>query len=312
MQTFFFGENPRPLSRVALGTWAMGGADWGKSDDAHSIRTIHTALDLGIDLFDTAPVYGLGHAEEVLGRALKGKRDRAFVATKVGIRWTEVRYYQDLSAASVKKECDESLKRLGTEWIDLLQIHWPHGETPLSETMGALNDLKAEGKIRHIGVSNFDVKLMREARSHGIVDFLQPPFHLFFRGAEEEILPFCKEAGIATLIYGPLCKGLLTGKFLDKPVPEDIRQKDPFFDPKVLPRLLEITARLEAFADKEGITLAQLALAWTLARPGISCVIVGARSPEQIRETAEAGEINLSIETLQGVESCIQEAPHVV
>jgi aryl-alcohol dehydrogenase-like predicted oxidoreductase len=309
MQTFEFDP---PLSRVALGTWAMGGRDWGESDDALSIRTIHAALDCGINVFDTAPAYGPAHAEELLGRALKGRRDEAFVATKVGVRWTEVRYYQDLTRASVREECESSLRRLGTDRIDLLQVHWPHDETPLEETMAALSELREEGRIRHIGVSNFDVPLLERARAAAEVAFLQPPFHLFFRGIEAEILPYCLEHGIATLVYGPLCKGLLTGKFLDGSVPEDIRRKDPFFDPAVLPRLLEITARLKTVAGEAGITLAQLALSWTLSRPGVSSVIVGARSPEQIGENAKAGEIALGRDVLLAVEHVLGDAPHVV
>lgn len=301
----------QPLSRIALGTFAFDGRYWGPADDPQAVSTIHAALDAGINVFDTAPSYGPEHAEVVLGRALRDRRDRAFIATKVGIRWNDVRFYQDLSAASVREECEASLRRLRTDVIDLLQIHWPHGETPLAETFGALFALRAEGKIRHVGVSNFGVGLLEEALALGPVEFLQPPYHLFMRGAETEILPWCAAHGVRTLGYGALCKGLLTGKFSTRPVPEDIRRQDPFFGPEVLPRLIAIAQRLGELATRLELTPGQLALAWALTRPGLDAVIAGARSPEQVRENAAAADVNLEPAALAAVQACLADAPHV-
>jgi len=312
MQRFTFKDGEVDLPRIILGTWPFDGRDWGEPDDDEAVRTIRLALDLGIDAFDTAPVYGPEHCEIVLGQALEGRRQEAFIASKVGIRWNQVHLYQDLRYDSVKEECENSLRRLRTDWIDLLQIHWPHHETPLEEAMRALVDLREEGKIRFIGVSNFGVDLMEQARAVTELDSLQPPYHLFFRGVEAEILPYCQERDIPTLIYGPLCKGMLTGKFQDRPIPDDIRRKDPFFGDDVLPRLLEVVARLGEIAGRAGITTGQLALAYTLTRPGISAALVGARNPAQLRENAAAGDVTLAPEVISEVAECVQTAPHVV
>jgi aryl-alcohol dehydrogenase-like predicted oxidoreductase len=317
LRTFPFGPERRPLSRIVFGTFPLDGRDWGATDDALSIRAIHAALDAGIDAFDTAPAYGPEHSERILGRALRewpgarGAGPAPFIATKVGVRWNTVRYYQDLSAASVREECEASLRRLQVPVIDLLQIHWPHGETPLAETLGALEALRAEGRIRFVGVSNFDVPLLEEASRHATIDGLQPPYHLFMRGIERQILPWCRAHGVATLGYGVLCKGLLTGKFRDGNVPEDIRRMDPFFGPEVLPRLLPIVERLVALAGDLRITPGQLAMAYALSRPGLSAVIAGARTPEQARENAAAGDVVLDAAALAAVEELITAAPHV-
>ena len=311
MEYFCFGE--RELSRLALGTWPMDNRDWGGADDDVSMRTIQHALEVGINVIDTAPVYGPEHAEVVVGRALEGRRGEVFLASKCGIRWTDVRLYQDLSYASVKQECEHSLRRLRTDVIDLMQVHWPHAESPLEETMRALNELRDEGKIRHIGVSNFSVELMDHARQLARIETVQPPYHLFFRGAERDVLPYCQEHGIATLAYGPLCKGMLTGKFNDgRAVPDDIRRKDPFFGDEVFPELLAVVRRLSEIAEAAGITTAQLALAYTLTRPGLSCAIVGARNPQQLDETARAGSITLADDVRDAVAACVASAPFVV
>jgi aryl-alcohol dehydrogenase-like predicted oxidoreductase len=310
MRTFRIAGEERPLSRIALGTWSHGGRDWdGPLDDERSIATVHAALDLGINVIDTAPAYGPAHAEEVLGRALEGRRDEAFVATKIGVRWTDVAYYQDLSPASVREECEQSLRRLRTDRIDLLQIHWPHAETPLEHTLDTMLALQREGKVVHLGVSNFDISLLEQATAHAPVSFLQPPYHLFYRDVESELLPWCVDHGLATLVYGPLCKGLLTGKFLEAPIPDDIRRQDPFFGEGFLPTLLEITGELAELAQGQGLTLAELALAYTLARPGVSAAIVGARSPEQIAQTARAAEVDLDPGLAEAVAARIARSP---
>ncbi|MCB9882007.1 MAG: aldo/keto reductase [Planctomycetes bacterium] len=312
MNTFPFGPSAQRLSRIGLGTWPMDGRDWGEPDDELAIATIHTALDLGVNVFDTAPAYGPAHCEEVLGRALVGRREEAFVATKCGIRWNEVRYYQDLSPDSIRFECEESLRRLRTDHIDLLQIHWPHDATPLEDSLDAMERLQQEGKVLHLGVSNFEVPLLERALARAPIASLQPPYHLFMRGVERELLPYCRERGLATFVYGPLCKGLLSGKWQRRPIPDDIRRKDPFFGEGVLEQLLPLVDELVELARTAEMTPAQLALAHALSRPGISCALVGARRPEQIRETARAAELTMSDELSQCVENIVGRAPRVV
>jgi aryl-alcohol dehydrogenase-like predicted oxidoreductase len=313
MRTFPFGPERRALGRIGLGTWPFDGRDWGETDDDEAVRTVHAALGLGIDLFDTAPVYGPERCEKVLGRALSGvPRDEVFVATKVGVRWNAVHLYQDLSAASVQEECEASLRRLGMDHVDLLQIHWPHHVTPLEETLGAMVALVEQGKVRHVGVSNFDVPLLEQAAAAAPIASLQPPYHLFMRGIEAEILPWCGRRGVPALVYGPLCKGLLTGKFLDRPIPDDIRRKDPFFGDEVLPALLDVVRELAGIAHAAGLTPGQLALAYALARPGIACVLVGARTPAQIAESAAAAGVDLAPDVLTAVDSALARAPRVV
>ena len=311
MRTFAFPGEPRPLSRVALGTFPFDGREWGPADDPAAVRTIHAALDAGINVFDSAPSYGPEHAEVVLGRALADRRDRAFVATKVGIRWNTVRYYQDLTAASVREECEASLRRLRTDRIDLLQIHWPHAETPLAETMRALAALKAEGKVRHIGVSNFTVEQLEEARRHGPVEGLQPLWSPLLRGADETLLPWCAAHGVPVLAYGVLVRGLLAGRFLDGVVPDDLRRKDPHFAPDYFARVLPFARRFAEVARELGMPPGHLAIACALAQPGLSAVIVGARAPEQAHQNAAAADVVLDAEALAAVEACFAEAPRV-
>lgn len=310
MRHFAFGG--QELSRVALGTFPFDGREWGPADDPRAVGTIHAALDAGINVFDSAPSYGPEHAEVVLGRALADRRDRAFIATKVGIRWNTVRYYQDLSPASVREECEASLRRLRTDRIDLLQIHWPHADTPLAETMVALGALKAEGKVRHVGVSNFTIAQLEEARLHGPVETLQPLHSLLARGAEEALLPWCAAHGVPVLTYGALCRGLLAGRFADGVVPDDIRRKDHFFGPDVLPRILPHVVRFNALARELGQPPGQLAIAWALTRPGVSAVIVGARSPEQARTNAAAADLTLDAATLAAIDAWAADTPRVV
>ncbi|HEX5009690.1 MAG TPA: aldo/keto reductase [Planctomycetota bacterium] len=302
----------RELSRVALGTFPFDGREWGPADDPRAVSTIHAALDAGIAVFDTAPAYGPEHAEVVLGRALHDRRDRAFIATKVGVRWNTVRYYQDLTAASVREECEASLRRLRTDRIDLLQIHWPHAETPLAETMDALAALKAAGKVRHVGVSNFTPEQLEEARRHSPVETLQPLHSLLARGAEETLLPWCAAHGVPVLSYGVLCRGLLAGRFAEGAVPDDFRRKDPFFSDEVLPRIRPFVARFNDLARRLGKPPGQLAIAWALTRPGLSAVIVGARSPEQARANAAAADVTLDAATLAAIDECFADAPRVV
>ena len=296
METRRLGTSDLMLTVVGLGAWAMGGTGWayawGPQDDDDSIAAIHRALDLGVNWIDTAAVYGLGHAEEVVGRALAGRRDEVMVATKCGLPWNDKgRISPKISAASVRAECEASLKRLGTDVIDLYQIHWPTRiENDLEgwETMARLRD---EGKIRHAGVSNFDVEGLEALSRIMKPASLQPPYSMIERGVEDRLLPYCAMHGIGVICYSPLQCGLLTGKMTRERIAElpkdDHRVYDKNFkEPKLTENLKQAEA-LMAKADALGVTPAQLAIAWTLRRPEVTAAIVGARRPEQIEETAK-------------------------
>src|SRR6202162_4547669 len=224
---------PLNPSRIALGTWAIGGWMWGGTDDAQAIATIKSAIDRGITLIDTAPAYGFGHAEELVGRALAetGARDQVCIATKVGLDWNDGKVFRNASRARIRKEVEDSLRRLRTDVIDLYQVHWPDPKAPTEETAEAMLDLYRAGKIRAIGVSNFSVAQMEAFRTIAPLHTAQPPYNLFERGAEADIRPYCRSNGIATLAYGPLCRGLLSGRISRNTRfnGDDIREQDPQF-----------------------------------------------------------------------------------
>ncbi len=305
------GETDMIVSVVALGTWAMGKYGWG--DDVHdedSIAAIQRAIDLGINLIDTADVYGFGHAEEIVGRAIAGRRDEVFIATKGGLRWNDAgEIWRDSSREHLLAACDASLQRLGVDCIDLYQIHWPDPATPIQETMEALLELQEAGKIRYIGVSNYDVNQLREALKYAPVRTLQPPYSLLNRAIEKDLLPFCRDNNIGVLVYSPLQKGLLTGKY--KPgdtFPEgDVRRNDPNFQGERFLRNLRIVERLKELAAESGHTVAQLAIAWAISTPGVTVALVGAKRPQQIEETAAAGDWVLDREMRQRIEEILRE-----
>ena len=209
---------PLVVSRIGLGTWAIGGWMWGGSDEAQSIRTIHEAFDRGVTLFDTAPVYGFGRSEEILGKALAqdGRRNRAVIATKVGLDWRDATPFRNASKARIVKEVEDSLRRLQTDVIDLYQVHWPDPNTPIGETAAAMADLHRAGKIRAIGVSNFSPNQMDEFRAIAPLHTTQPPYNLFERGIESDVLPYAMDQGIVTIAYGALCRGLLSGRMTER------------------------------------------------------------------------------------------------
>jgi len=305
-------------SIVAFGAWAVGGWWWGGADDSESIDAIRKALDLGITFIDTAPAYGLGHSEEVVGKALKGRRDEVVLATKCGLVWhgdkgshffyesgRSVRRY--LGAESIRYEVEQSLRRLQTDVIDLYQTHWQDPATPIEETMGALLELKREGKIRAIGVSNATVEQMDEYRKTGPLDADQERYSMLDRKIDGAQLPYCERENIAVLAYSPLAQGLLTGRVtLDRVIPEgDYRAEDAKFSTENRKRILAFLDEVRPVADEHGATLAQLAVAWTLARPGLSHALVGARSPAQVGENAKAGDIVLAPEDLAQIDEAL-------
>jgi aryl-alcohol dehydrogenase-like predicted oxidoreductase len=300
---------------VIFGAWAIGGWYWGGADDKVSTAAIEKALDVGMNCFDTAPGYGNGHSEKVLGRALKGKRNEAIIATKCGLRWDDSeghfffeatdssgnvrRIYRNLSRDSIRYECEQSLKRLQTDVIDLYQCHWPDETTPLEETMEALIKLKKDGKIRAIGVSNFTTEMMEECLKFDDIASDQPKYNLLRRDIEKDVLPFCRERNIGVISYGPIAQGLLTGKVaMDRKFhKDDLREKfQVWFKPANRKRVVDILPNMKPVADKYGVTLAQLAINWVIGEPGITSAIAGARNPEQVAENAKAGDFELSQE----------------
>jgi aryl-alcohol dehydrogenase-like predicted oxidoreductase len=285
-------NNPFKVSRIALGTWAIGGWMWGGTNDDESIETIHAALDRGINLIDTAPVYGFGHSEEIVGRALAqdGRRKRAVIATKVGLAWKDDKPYRDARKSRIVQEVEDSLRRLQTDVIDIYQVHWPDPNIAIEETAEAMAALYRAGKIRAIGVSNFSPAQMDVFRTVAPLHTVQPPYNLFERGIENSVLPYCRDKGITTLVYGSLCRGLLSGRMNadTRFTGDDLRRDDPKFQ---LPRFLQyVTAaeRLDRFAqenyDKRVI---HLAVRWLLDRPGVGVALWGARRPDQLAPVAD-------------------------
>ena len=272
------------VSRVALGTWAMGGWMWGGTDRRESVATIQAALDQGINLIDTAPVYGFGVSEEIVGAALKGRRNQAIIATKTGIGWRDGKVYRNASAARIRREIDDSLRRLDTDYIDVYQVHWPDPLVPMEETAEAMRSLYEQGKIRAIGVSNFSVDQMARFRTVAPLHVLQSPYNLFERAIDVEILPYCRANGIATLGYGALCRGLLSGRMRPDTAFEgdDLRHTDPKFQPPRLAQYLEAVRQLDEFARRRfDRRVIHLAVRWMLDQ-GISVALWGGRRPEQL------------------------------
>ena len=274
-------------SRIALGTWAIGGLMWGGSDDAVSIRTIQSAVDRGVMLIDTAPVYGFGHSEEIVGRALKegGRRAKVAIATKVGLDWKDGKALRNASRGRILKEIDDSLRRLQTDVIDLYQVHWPDPNVPIEETAGALKDLLKAGKIRAIGVSNFSPEQMDKFRAVAPLAADQPPYNLFEREIEADVLPYSRRNHIVTLTYGALCRGLLAGAMTatTKFFGDDLRRSDPKFQSPRFRQYLQAVKQLDRFAaDNYGKRVVHLALRWILDKQGQGFALWGARKPEQL------------------------------
>jgi aryl-alcohol dehydrogenase-like predicted oxidoreductase len=294
MNTRQLGKSALYITEIGLGAWAMGGPwawGWGEQDDEISIQTIRRALDLGINWIDTAAVYGLGRGEEVVGRAIQGRRKDIIIATKCGLVWDDrQRVRNNNRPESIRKECEASLRRLNIDYIDLYQIHWPDKNTPVEESWGEMARLKEAGKVRCIGVSNFDVALLKKCQAIEPVCSLQPPYSMVNRDIEAEILPWCRENAVGVVAYSPLQNGLLTGKFsrdfLNTLAQDDWRRKHSpqFFSEPKFSQTLEFVENLRPIAGKYQKTLSQLAIAWTLMHPAVTAAIVGARKAEQAEQ----------------------------
>jgi aryl-alcohol dehydrogenase-like predicted oxidoreductase len=297
-------------SRIGLGTWAIGGSMWGGTDEAQAIATIRSAVERGVTLIDTAPVYGFGHSEEVVGKALAegGLRDKAQIATKVGLAWIDSEIYRDSRRTRVLDEIEDSLRRLRTDVIDLYQVHWPDLETPIEETARALDDLRRQGKIRAVGVSNFSPAQMNAFRAVAAVDAVQPPYNLFEREIEADVLPYAKNAGLAVLSYGALCRGLLTGKITAKTTfkGDDLRKADPKFRGSRLVQYLAAVSELDALArERFGKSVLALAVRWVLDQGPTTIALWGARRSDQLDPVAEIAGWQIDEQTMTDIDAIL-------
>jgi aryl-alcohol dehydrogenase-like predicted oxidoreductase len=304
------GDSDLEASRIGFGCWAMGGTDWGPVDDNDSINAIAKALDCGINVFDTADVYGDGHSEEILGTALGNERKNVIVATKVGgVKQKGGASRHDTSRKHILGAIEASLRRLKTDYVDLYQIHVPDASTPVSETVSALLQLKKQGKIRYFGLSNVKVEEIKEYMKYGPVTTLQPEYSMIQRQSESELFPFCLENKIAVLAYSPLGRGLLTGKYSRKSsfIPADVRAIDTAFQGKVFEINLDCVERLRPIAADSGRSLTQLAIAWAFSNPAVSVALVGAKTSSQVEENASAYDSPLSSEALAKIEGILED-----
>ncbi|MBN1187588.1 MAG: aldo/keto reductase [Bacteroidales bacterium] len=317
------GNSDVKVSTITFGAWAIGGWMWGGADVAAALKAIEKGIDLGVTSIDTAPVYGFGQSEEIVGKAIKGKREKVQILTKYGLRWLDkkgqfyfasqdndgkpIDIYRYSAKESVIKECEESLKRLGTDYIDLYQIHWADPTTPVSETMEAMEMLYKQGKIRAAGVSNYSAGQMKEALESFPIVSNQVPYSMLKRDIEEEVVPFCIKKNQAILAYSPLQRGLLTGKIKPDTVygEGDTRTSTPYYKPENIMKVNAFLGEIKPLADSKNATLAQLVLAWTLKQPGITVVLAGARTDKQIEDNAGAGNLNLTKEEIGIIDNAL-------
>lgn len=317
MHTRQFGKTDLQITPIGVGAWAMGGGDWasswGSQDDTQSIAAIKRAVKLGINWVDTAAVYGLGHSEEVVGEAIKGG-ERPYIFTKSSLVWNEKREISNsLQGDSIEREVEASLKRLGVEAIDLYQIHWPNPDKDIEEGWSAMAKLKKEGKVRHIGVSNFNVEQLKRAERIAPVETLQPPYSLVHPEVQDEILPYAQEHNIGVIVYSPMSSGLLTGRMTEDRVAkmpqDDWRKKAPDFQGERLQRNLKLATLLSEIGFPHNVPAGVVAVAWTLHNPAVTGAIVGTRSSAQIEELVPAAEFRLSDTEMERVNKFLHENP---
>jgi len=310
MEQRTLGTSDLTVSAVGLGTWAMGDDFFGHVDDAESIAAIHSALDHGITLIDTAPAYGAGHAEEVVGKALKGRREQAVVATKCGIVRTEDDFVRNLKPESIRREIDDSLRRLGVDTIDLYQIHWPDPDTPLEDTVAELLKQQQAGKFRYLGVSNFPPKLLDKIQGMTNIISTQPQYSMLDRRIETDVLPYVQEHDLGVLSYGTLAGGILTGKYTEIPEFEEGDNRAAFynfFKEPLWSGIQKLLYELQMIATERGVTPAQAAINWTFQQPGITTALVGAKRPSQAEANAAAGQFLLTEGEMKTITAAIDE-----
>jgi aryl-alcohol dehydrogenase-like predicted oxidoreductase len=317
MKTKKLGKTGMEITPIGFGAWAIGGGNWefawGPQDDGQAVEAIEAALSLGINWIDTAAVYGLGHSEELVGRALREVKRNPFIFTKCSMTWdSERRIRRSLKADSVRCECEASLRRLGVDAIDLYQIHWPNPEAEIEEAWREMVRLREEGKVRHIGVSNFNVGQMRRLERIAPVETLQPPYSLLDRDIEKDILPFCLENEIGVIVYSPMASGLLSGTMTRERIAnfprDDWRRNAPNFQEPLLTRNLEFVGRLRKIGGRHGRSPGEVAIAWTLRQPAVTAAIVGGRSRSQVERTMGAAEFRLSRDEIAEVETFLGRA----
>jgi aryl-alcohol dehydrogenase-like predicted oxidoreductase len=311
METIHIPHLKFPASRICLGTWAIGGWLWGGSDEQESLKTVLAALESGINMIDTAPVYGFGVSEEIVGKALQkhGHRDRIIIATKAGLEWNGDKVFCNSSPERIENEIEDSLKRLQTDYIDLYQIHWPDPITPIEKTAEAMLKLLNKGKIRAIGVSNFTPEQMKKFLTVAPIHTSQPPYNLFERAIEKDIFPFTEKAGIITLAYGSLCRGLLGGKIKTdtKYKGDDIRKSDPKFQMPLLQQYLDAVSALDEFAKKNyGKNVLALAIRWVLDQ-GKTIALWGARQPSQLKGLEDSMGWSLDTDAKRRIDEILKE-----
>ena len=300
------------VSRIAQGTWAIGGWMWGGTDEKESIRTIHAALDLGINLIDTAPVYGFGVSEEIVGKAIeeRGHREKVFIATKVGLEWHNGSVSRNSSQRRIRQEVQDSLRRLRTDYIDIYQIHWPDLTVPIEETARTMQALLQEGLIRAIGVSNYSPEQMNRFISVCKLNTVQPPYNLFERQIDRDVLPYAVEKKLSAFAYGPLCRGLLTGTMRPetKFTGDDLRQSDPKFQPPRFAQYLDAVQQLDDLARKRyGKRVMDLAVRWDLDTPGITAALWGARHPSELEAVKDVLDWNLDAEGRSAIDQILRQ-----
>jgi aryl-alcohol dehydrogenase-like predicted oxidoreductase len=300
-------------SRIALGTWAIGGWMWGGTDEKESIRTIHAALDQGINLIDTAPIYGYGRSEEIVGEALRqhGRRESVILATKVGIDWTNDKIERNSTRQRILQELEDSLRRLQTDYIDIYQVHWPDPLVPIEETADTLREAYDQGRIRAIGVSNYSPEEMERFKAIAPLHTIQPPYNLFEREIERDVLPYALGRGITSITYGALCRGLLSGAMrTDRQFAKDDMRKttDPKFQPAHFAEYLNAASKLDAFAREHfGKRVIHLAVRWLLDQPGVGVALWGARRPEQLAPINEVSGWSLTKGDFVAIDAILRE-----
>jgi aryl-alcohol dehydrogenase-like predicted oxidoreductase len=300
------------VSRIAQGTWAIGGWMWGGTDEKESIRTIHAALDKGINLIDTAPVYGFGVSEEIVGKAVeeRGHRENVFIATKVGLEWHNGSVTRNSSRDRIRKEVQDSLRRLRTNYIDIYQVHWPDLAIPIEETAQTMQSLLKEGLIRAIGVSNYSPQQMDQFMSVSKLHVVQSPYNLFERQIDRDVLPYAREKNLSVFAYGPLCRGLLTGTMRPdtKFTGDDLRLTDPKFQPPRFAEYLNAVQKLDDLAQKRyRKRVMDLAVRWVLDQPGITAALWGARHPAELDAVAGTLDWKLDAEALAAIDQILRQ-----
>jgi len=322
LQARQLGNSDVKVTPIIFGAWAIGGWMWGGTDDQDALDALHVSIDHGVTTIDTAAVYGFGHSEELVGQAIKGQRDKVVIATKCGNRWDgppgkdtkDVQIHRNSKPEGIIWECEQSLKRLGVDVIDIFQIHRQDVETPVEDSMRAMEKLRQQGKIKAIGVSNFSLDWIQRAQAAAPLACNQPPYSAVQRGIEKEVLPYCRQRNIATIGYSPLERGLLTGSVgPDRKFPEsDHRSKHRFFTQESRQRIADALAVVKPIADAHEASLAQMMIQWTINQPGITAALVGARNAQQAEHNAKALEFSFSAEEFAKIREAFDECARVM